>query len=434
MKLALCVSGLIVVNCCPKYVIMKLFSLLTLCLSFLTFNSNAQNCGGHVADREGAINVNISSAEVGECFKFFIKGDQITPDLCNNLIFKTNADAILKIKVVMENGTEFTKNMPFSPDQKSVLYNIKKNKKGKYSLKMKLGATQLTDEAVAQNQADMKAREEERKRKQAESDAEWDAKREASKQRMKENMANHEGAKLSEYEDTRQGREGMKVEGKQGQQIEGRQGQQIEGRQGQKIEGRQGQQIEGRQGQQIEGKKGQEIPAAPANPYSTDKPANPYGTDKPDAPANPYGNSSFGSGNSGSAFDNKDEDMDGGHHNIINPKGETVKVPLRLLYERKPVAGVHLTLEINKIKLGSGTTDEDGYLTITTNKPVDTESAYKLYGKKGDVSWSFGGMFLLHIPPKLTNVYMSEVIKEVSSQMDISESTLSRSWGFVMGQ
>ncbi len=404
---------------------MKFLSTLLFSLSLLSVHVNAQKCGEEVASRDGAITVKISGEEVGECFNFFIKGDQITSDLRSTLVFKTNADAILKIKVVMENGTEFTKNMPFSPDQKSVLYNIKKNKKGKYSLKLKLGATELTDEAIAQNQAEHQAREDERKRKQAESDAEWDAKREAQRKKMKESMANHEGAKLSEYEDTRQGRAGLLPTHRLASDRS-------------------------RKGQQ--GKKGQEIPAAPSNPYSTDKPANPYSTDKPgnpnagtpanpystdkpDAPANPYGNDSFGS--AGSAFDDKDDDQDGEFEspkNIINPKGETVKIPLRLLYEQKPVAGMHLTLEINKIKLGSGTTDEDGYLTITTNKPVDTETAYKLYGKKGNASWSFGGLFLIHIPPKLTNIYMSLAIKEISSQMDISESTLSRSWGFVMGQ
>ena len=206
-------------------IMIKKTQLLFLLFFGIVLNVTAQECGELKADTKGAIKITVSSADVGECFELSLNGKSLTPSQTNNLIFMADAVGPKKVQLTTSEGGKISKNIMLSPDQKSALFIVKKNKKGKYSLKNKLMAAELTDEAIAANKEEREKEKAEREAKKAKSDAEWDAAREADKKRMSESIKSSEGAKLNEYKDDRKGVEGNKnLQGKEGQKVEGKQG------------------------------------------------------------------------------------------------------------------------------------------------------------------------------------------------------------------
>lgn len=113
----------------------------------------------------------------------------------------------------------------------------------------------------------------------------------------------------------------------------------------------------------------------------------------------------------------------------VKDKYNTVVV-MRVLYNMNPVVGTKVTLEIDGVVHGSAVTNERGRAFIGTNKPVDYNTAYKVSGENGNRKWSFGGLFVLNPPPQESPVHMDVAIREMSSRMGMSESSLKSMWGF----
>lgn len=330
--------------------------LLSLGAALLSLFAYSQECAPYIASTEGSIKVRVTS-ETKECFEFYLDGVNITPYATNDLVFQ--ADATLpKAKVVLKDGTVIQKTLALSPDQAGVLFHIQSNKKGKYSLKNKLGSVELTAEAEQERKDKMAQMEQDRAQKQAEMDEKWDSDRQAYKDKKeKEKEENKDKSLLSEYKDTVQGRQGQKVETKEAQDLKGKEGMKVNS---------------------------QETTADQKNSETT--------------------------------------------RSQQASTGSTT-VPMIITYKGLPVTDTYVTLEIQKVVIGSATTDSKGQVKINTNLPVNTEVAYKLTGVKGGTKWSFSGLFLLQPLPKETQVPLDYVVKEMAPMMGISESSLIKSWG-----
>ncbi|MFT5602732.1 MAG: hypothetical protein ACI9N1_002992 [Flavobacteriales bacterium] len=388
----------------------------------------SQNCPSTNLTQSGDVQIIIKGPETGECFNFYIGKKLITSELTGELTFNVSSEdyrlndslVLLKGKVVMADGSEAKKSMNLLDGYKSHLFQVKKNKKGKYRLKREHSGMIPTEAKLAENQAEKEAffdahdkkvadAKKEREAESAADDAKWDADRAAEKKAMKESMASNEGAKLSEYKDTVKGVEGRKYEPikeREEQLVEGRQYEPIKAGEEELVKGNDTKLIQGSEGQLVEGQ------------------SDTFGNQS----ATQESKSTFGK----SAFEEEEETTTSNPKDIWNPNGETVKLQLRLLYNGAPVKDTYLTLEINNVKLGSGTTDAEGNINISTNLPVDMNTAFRLTGKKGDYSWMFGGIQLLDFPPKTTKVEMAFIINTVAEGMEVAPETLSKSWGFLI--
>lgn len=392
-----------------KYILSAIIALVCL-FSF------GQDCSSLRLSQPGDVQVIIKGPESGECFNFYVNrkkmNEQLTNELTFNIVsedFRINDSLVLiKGRVVMADGNETKKNINLPEGFKSHLFEIELNKKGKCKLKRKFSGMVPTEETLAKREEDKKEFFEEHDRKVAEAkakreadDAAWDAKQEKKRAEMKQRMADHEGAKLSDYEDTIQGRKGADhklVEGAKHEPVQGADHKLIEGAKYEPIQGADHKLVEGRNEQLVQGQKS----------TFDDQPSN-----------------------FNSAFDDETNDENSNPSSILNPKGEEVVLVMQLLYKGIPVENTHLTLEINKVKLGTGTTDSEGKITIKTSLPVDMNTAFRLAGKKGNYNWAFSGIQLLNFPPKTTKVDMAIIIQTVSNEMGTSAETLSRGWGFI---
>lgn len=307
----------------------------------------AVTCSPYKQTNSGAIRINVES-ETGECFRFFVRGEEITPGNVSSLIFFADVPSV-RMKVVMPNGQEAEKKLMLSPDYASLLVLIKKNKKGQYSLKNKLGQSEITAEAAERREKEREEAAAKRKAEQEARDREWD---EARAKEKAEREAKREAEEREEAE-----RE-----------------------------------------------------AAERESASTSSGSSSSGSSS--------GSMSSGSSSGGSSS--------GGS---ISAGGGSNEVPMMLLYDGQPLGGWDITLEVDGITYGSCKTASDGTCTIKTSAFVNTESAYKLSGKKGSTSWNFSGLFLLNVPPKVTPVPMEVVVHEMSAAMGLSESMLANSWG-----
>lgn len=169
---------------------MKLRVFLICSISILSFISFSQDCAAVTADIEGRVQVNIASEE--DCFKVKYRGRDIINSETLYATFHFN-DGMHKIKIIMSDGTEISKNVIVNPDHAVLNYNIKKKKKGKYAVKLSLFGSQLTAEAqkefhdeVAENH---RKNVEAQKARQEASDKEWNYKLAKQKQEREDRKA-----------------------------------------------------------------------------------------------------------------------------------------------------------------------------------------------------------------------------------------------------
>ncbi len=100
-----------------------------------------RTCPSHTANVDGSIKINVSS-EVG-CFKFYMMGEEYTPDYTSSLTFMMNPSA-KKVKIIMEDGAVAEKTIYAKDDYKALYYTIKQ-KNGEYDLRYMPGASELAD-------------------------------------------------------------------------------------------------------------------------------------------------------------------------------------------------------------------------------------------------------------------------------------------------
>lgn len=350
------------------------FSLLWVGLLLGAVQVQAQDCSPHTANTDGPMAIVIDS-ESGECFQFYFRGELLTPDYVSRLNFKTEAGSH-KVKCVLKNGAVIEKKFLLSPDQANALYNIK-SKKGKYVLKQKFTAAEYTPEAKARKEKEEAERKAKLQADKERRDKEWEDAQAERKAKREAEMSKSSGATLSEYEDTRQGVQGQQLSGKQG-------------------------------------RTDLATSSSSGSNGSTGSSGN-SGSSKGST-----GSSSIAAGNSGS-------NSAGGTIDAMAPGPK--EVPMWITYKGAPITNTEVTLEISGVVIGTGTTDSEGKVKIKTNLPVNTETSYKLSGKKGNAKWSFSGLFLLNPLPKVTPVPMEVVVKEMASAMGMGESMLVQMWG-----
>lgn len=142
----------------------------TLCLTlFVSLFSiiNAQDCGNHTSTlNNGEIKVTMRNKSP-ECFKVKIDGINATPNFTRQVTFYTYNGAH-NVEIEFENGETFVKKTRVSVSYKSAIFNLKKNRKGEYKLKLDIQGSEVTEEVKAirakneQNLADMEAKRKER--------------------------------------------------------------------------------------------------------------------------------------------------------------------------------------------------------------------------------------------------------------------------------
>jgi hypothetical protein len=130
-------------------------------------------------------------SEEGECFQIKALGEYINPNYARKVSF--GFPIVGKVEIRMENGQTFNKSILLNEDIYAVTYMIKKNKKGKYVVKMLLGtvghtgptAQELADQSAAnlkkfQQEQDQKSNDQlaEHRRRIAELDAKTEIKSE----------------------------------------------------------------------------------------------------------------------------------------------------------------------------------------------------------------------------------------------------------------
>jgi len=361
----------------------SIITLLILPLLFISTFSIAQ-CPDYTADLSGSITINIYS-ETGECFKVSIQGSDITPESTSNLTFKVNKTT--KVKVNLDNGNIIEKNILLNPDMVSVFFAVQQNKKGKWSLKNKFGKMEKTaasqkawDDKLAANKAEMDA-------KKAKSDAEWDAARQAEKddrdaRKIEDDkeQAKKDAEREARYDAQRKNEEAVRPKND----LEERKAEQEKLRIAEEKE-------------REEAKRKAEI--SKTTTQSTTSTSTTTSTSPTTSPS------------------------------TVKPSSGSTSVPMIVTYKGVPVTDTYITLEIEKVVIGSSTTDNNGRAVIKTNLPVNTEVAYKLSGKKGNAKWSFSGIFLLERAPKETKVPLDYAIKIMAEEIGMPASSIASSWG-----
>lgn len=356
---------------------------LAIALIFMGFSVQGQSCKPFAAETTGPIKILIFS-ELGECFQVRYRGETLNSEMASSLTFNT-ASGLQPVKVTMENGKTIEKKLALSPDAATVNYEIKVNKKGKYSLKNKYGQATLTAEAQQKREDDFQAMQDKQEADKAKRDAEWDADRAAAKERMKKNMESDEDESLlSDYDDNREG-----VQGNAG--MEGQQGNAgMQGKQGNAgMEGKQGN--AGMEGQQ--------------------------------------GNSDLGSTNSSSTSSTSSSSTSNSSNDSKITKGKNM-FEVQIMYYDAPITGTYLSVLINDHLLGTGLTDASGKTKIYTDYDVPAGIVVELRGEKGNTNWSMDGFYTLNAPPDGTLFPLESAVNQMAEFMGISSASLAQSWGF----
>ena len=162
-----------------------------------------KDCGTQVnSTSSGAIQITIIS-ETGECFKVSRTGETLTEEYASKVIFNHPMNG--KVTLSMDNGESFVKNIMLNDTYQTASFKIKKNKKGKYAMRlMPANSTTTGPTAAEMVEANMKKMEEEK----AERDREWD---EARAKEKEERDARRE-AERKEYEEEVAAREAERKE------------------------------------------------------------------------------------------------------------------------------------------------------------------------------------------------------------------------------